>query len=106
MKTMKFETFKKKIIESLDYHLFESKKNLDNWFLCQLGLIKEGKRPFSCRKELSDKAKEYINRADVRQAHELAEMFDDVVPSWVKTCNIEMMDGKNGYFWLLKEKIY
>lgn len=104
MKTMKFETFKKKIIESLDYHLFESEKNLDNWFRCQLGLLREGKRPFSCCEDISNKAKEYINRADVRQVHELAEIFADVVPSWLKTCNMEMQDGKNGYFWMLIEK--
>lgn len=104
MKTMKFETFKKKILRYLDYHLFYDDKNLDNWLLCQFGLLKEGKRPFSCREEISNKAKEYINRADVRQVHELAEIFADDVPSWVKTCNMEMQDGKNGYFWVLIEK--
>lgn len=104
MKAMKFETFKKKIIENLNYRLFHDDKNIDKWLLCQFGLLKEGKRPFSCREEILNKAKEYINRADVRQVHELAEIFADDVLSWVKTCNIEMQDGKNGYFWVLIEK--
>lgn len=44
MKTMRFETFKKKIIESLDYRLFDDDKNVKPWLLCQFGLLKEGKR--------------------------------------------------------------
>ena len=49
------------------------------------------------------KCREVVSRWDIRQVHQLAEIFPNIVPKWVANCKIEYRDTEKGSVWYLVE---
>jgi len=77
-----------------------------------LTLMLSGREPISPTKiqnasgeELLARCTEVVEHWDIRQVHELAEIFPTIVPQWVKNCNIEYRDTPKGSEWYLVSNV-
>ena len=106
-KHITFETFKRRILNGLKSAVIDIHN--ENLLMLNLSLMKLGYSPVSpfgnnsTAEELLSMVKEIVNRCDVRCCHQFAEVFNDLVPTWCKTCNIEYQSTNKGMEWILVE---
>lgn len=55
--------------------------------------------------ELLARCTDVVLHWDIRQVHELAEIFPTIVPQWVKNCDIEYRDTPKGSEWYLVSNV-
>ena len=100
-KIIKFDALKKRIIKNLPtFSTLNGKEG--ELLLLNKRLMEVGEKPIRFygdinTNELLKKIAEIVEKWDIRQAYRLAEIFPDVVPSWVANCKLEFTE--NG--WIL-----
>lgn len=76
-----------------------------------LALMLEGKQPITLTQmnasgeELLARCTEVVLHWDIRQVHDLANIFPTIVPKWVQNCNIEYRDTPKGSEWYLVSNV-
>ena len=103
MGQIRFETLKKRIIKEINMSTLTDEYE-GEFLLLNKRLLAIGEYPikfYPKTNELVERVKTSINQWDIRQVNKLAEIFPNVVPSWVANCNIDYTE--NGFV-LTKKK--
>lgn len=72
--------------------------------LLNTALVIQGKKRIKYGdKNALAKCRDVVSHWDIRQVHQLAEIFPNIVPKWVANCKIEYRDTPKGSIWYLVE---